>query len=644
MYSLSRKREPSLRRSSATLVALLCLLTLCAEKARAQTPGSVGQGRAASFRPASSKNGGLLHVGAAVPLPVEGVPQQIFSYAATRGNPRHLLACSSEVDSRNARVSSAAYTSFDGGNTWMRTLLDTQSDWVTETTCAMGSEGRAYFAAGVSNTSHGDFDHSSGSAELYRSSDDGLHWSKARRYPFIDWMQLAADEGSNEYLHLFGNQQAEGVGDSGAGAWVEKRRPMWKMDDELTLSAPTFPSGVPADNHDQGFPLAAVVDGEKVIALFGEIPSRSFVIYQADASGYRMLSKVPMPPEARPYGTLSAQMTMDRAHHRLYVAVPALVDKHAVVVLARSGDGGSSWNSTVLIREDIPMPTDEIVYMYTAVAVNADGIVGLEWFPGIGCPRFAVSTDAGASVADSMLLGSCDRERGQTFSRFAMEANVNVYNDRSPVDHPLTYSASALPGFSVRASASMLGSVHLTADAMGRFHPFWTEPRWDGIKTFTAAVSIGLAEPEAVPLSELADVSPDYLVRVANATVDPIEGTYSADISVRNSGSAFMPYPLWLQAVTDRSDCGALRYLNPSGVSKDGHAIFRVPEPLDRQLLFPGEDSLPVHIVIDTEGCGAGGVSMAQTARQSAMKLRSFFPVSVRFHIYARSPEPAKSN
>ena len=629
--------SPVIRGRKKKSAMAICVAMLCAECLLPQPCCAQGQGTARSGSASvTNQIGAKLDVGPATPLPVKGIPQQFFAYSDPEDHSGKLLACAFVTDPEDARLSSSVYVSFDGGNSWMRTLLDAHSDWVSETSCAVGTEGRAYFVAGVSNTTAGALDHTTGFAELYRSSDAGLTWSEARRYPFIDWMQLAASgQGSAEKVYLFANMQAAGVGDAGQGVWIEKRRPMWKLQDGLQLSSPMFPEGVATGNKDHGYPVGAIVDGDKTIALFAEIPSRSFVLYQSDAVGYRLLSTIKLPAGTEAYGSLSAQLTFDSLRRIFYVAIPVLEQGNPALVLARSDDGALTWHSHVLIRESAPMRRDEKTYLYAGVAVNREGVLGLEWFPGEGCPVFAISSDAGASLSDSQPLGSCSGRRGSYADGFALDTNLKTYNDRSPIDHPLAYSRTAPPGFTVHASAGALGSVHIAADSEGRFHAFWTEPRWDGIRTFTSTVSVGRRERQTLRLSGLNETSGDSAVRVVRADFDPVDATFNMDISIRNIGSIASSYPLWLEAFADRSDCGAIQYLSASGVSESGHPVFKVPRRPDRQVLFPGEDSLVLHILLAVDGCRGGGISLTERARQNAMNLHSFFPLAVRFHVYS---------
>lgn len=584
-----------------------------------------------------------LEVGPAVVLPTVGVPQQMLAFAAP-DEPDRILACTSESDPARARLVSAAYVSFDAGNTWMRTLLDADSDWVSETACSIGPRGLAYFSAGNSDTHRGALNHSSGSAEIFRSSDGGLTWTLPRRYPFIDWMQMASSQnGADVGVYLFGNVQAAGDGDRGAGAWMDRYRPLRRSEDGLSFSSPVFPETSANDAREEAFPISAVMLGEgRALALYAEIRTKTFALYEASADRYRLVSRVPIPAGVEVYGPLSAQMAYARTGKfagRLYVAIPVLGNRRPALVLASSDDDGGHWRSRVLLRGDSELSAQQITYLFAGIAATPAGVLGIEWLSGTGCPIFAVSLDGGESVTDSVLLGSCDQSERLPTSGFVFDQNLNAYNDRSSIEHPLMFSPTADPGFSVRASANLLGALQIAADTAGRFHAFWTEPGTTAIRTLTATISMGKPSSKPLALSDSEDITLETAVRIERQRFDPATATFDLDLSIRNIGAVNIPYPEFLEVVNDRSDCGRLEYLN-APASVHGHPSFHLPRRPDRHQLFPGEDSLPVHIEIVAQGCGIENVSLMQSARAQAMKHLILIPLAVRFHVYASRLQP----
>lgn len=616
---------------------------LAAAEALAIAAGFAMPRQASEFVPVRSRTGGKasdspkIEIGPAIRLPVEGNPQQIWASAAP-DDPDRLLICSLETEYNKARVISSVYASLDGGNTWMRTLRDAHSDWVSEAACAEGTKGRTYFVTGVSDTSNGSTRHEWGTMEAYRSSDGGLSWGEPRRYPFIDWMALGVEPGPrNDRLFLFGNIQANGAGDAGAGGWSDKGKPLFTSNDGLTYSEPIFPLNADSDRKGYAFPLGAVVlnDGQ-VVVLFAEIARKSFAVYRYDGTSYHQTSTIPMPEGVSSYGPLSAHLALDRSGRfagRLYAAIPALEANRPVLVLAHSDDQGNSWRSHRLLRRETVLQTDEIEYFYAGVAVNAAGIVGLEWNAGTDC-QFATSSDGGESVDDLHTLGGCGVHDG---SPIAATAYLKSGNDRSPADHPVRDSIGLPTGFTVHVGTSLLGSVQIVADAAERFHAFWSELRDDGIATLTSTIFTTRQNAKTVLAMEGEEITSRSLVHVENERYDAVQGRFGIEVSVRNIDASAVPYPRFLEVVAERSDCGHIKYLNPYGISEGNQAVFRVPARPGQPALFPGDSSLPVHLELSVEGCE--GNRLVAKARLLALKNTTLVPLSVRFRVWSAARE-----
>jgi len=584
-------------------------------------------------------------VGTPVPLPVQGVPQQLWASAAP-DDPDRLVVCTFESDGEHGEFISSIYVSLDAGNTWMRTLLDDHSDWVSETNCAAGSQGRAYFVAGVSDTSRGTMVHELGSTEAYRSWDGGVSWSRAREYPFIDWTAIGVNpEGLEERVFLFGNVQANGIGDHGAGSWNAKTKPLLVSSDRLSFSEPIYPDEVSYTQN--GYPLSVVApSSDVVLALYAEIPNNVFSIYRWNGKRYQRLSTIAMPVGVKPYGPLSAHMAMDKMgkfRGRLYAAIPGIESHHPVVVLAHSDDEGRSWTAQVILRRAKELSEHEIEYFSAGITVNRDGVVGLEWLPGTDCAELAISTDGGISVAERHALGNCpdSLDKGSVSSPTA--SFLKVYNDRSAVDHPLQYASGALPGFTIQVATSLLASVQIDADAGGRFHVFWCEMGANGPMTLTATVLPQRTWEAYSTLSDSIEVTKDSLIRVERELFDERTGTFRIDLQIKNQSPLPIAYPTILEVVSSRSDCGKVRYLNAVGYSGGGDTLFRVPRRPDRLRLFPGEASLPVHLEIQADGCGGSDARLVDRAKQQALESRPVFPLVLRFQVFAAVTGPSEN-
>src|SRR5262249_2565163 len=245
----------------------------------------------------------FVETGSPVTLPTLGLVRGVQSSAAPDDENR-LIVCTFESMDGQAKHASAVYVSLDRGNSWMRTLVDESSDWVSEPSCASGQAGRAYFATSASDTSRGSLSHARGLTETFRSLDGGLTWEHPQRYPFFDWTLLHVSSSrseADERVYLLGNRIAQGFGGRGNGSWMPLHGPIALSDDGLTFDAPQFPEGFDAKDSDRFglFPLGAVSFSEdETLFAFGKLYPRlkaEYVFLRYSREGYRQVASIPLP-------------------------------------------------------------------------------------------------------------------------------------------------------------------------------------------------------------------------------------------------------------------------------------------------------------------------------------------------------------
>jgi hypothetical protein len=575
-----------------------------------------------------------VEVGPAVPLPIEGVAVKMFASAAPDDEDR-LLVCDFESDHDHGRHVSAAYVSLDAGNTWMRTLVDASSKWVSEPSCAAGAHGGSYFVASASDTSRGGLNHARGSTDAFRSLDGGLTWTGPRRYPFIDWTSLAVADGDNSWeskVYLFGNNVANGFGDSGEGTWLHRRALMAVSDDGLHFKPPTFPSveGDPAKTGYYPIGTLPLRDGS-ILALFARLAQpktgSGFVLYKAEGTTYAPLGIIEMPPGIRDVSFLDGQLAIDRrkdSRDKLYVAFPAIDNGRYALILGSSIDSGKTWSVHALLHGALVPELAERRSTFTAIAVNVDGTVGLEWLPPGGCTVFAVSVDGGESVSEKLPLGACQEGEDLGLQQpAAVEAHMRMM--------------ASGQGLSAYLDTASPDGVQITADAVGRFHLFWNETSRDGkVSLVTSTVTAHFAEVGRATPPDLAgatDLTRGLSISLVSEKFDPYTGTFGMDVVVENRDRE-IPYPSLLVVATDHSDCGKLSYLNAFATSESGKAVFRIQKAIGKGDLLSGEATLPIHLEIRAAGCeNIHGSLVAQGRKVVAGRGHLFTPLSVQFQV-----------
>src|SRR5437667_3417882 len=87
--------------------------------------------------------------------PNVGYHGEVMAVADPESN-NNLIVCGFRANQQTgAAYEGYVYQSGDGGRTWREVLVDANSQWVSEESCAFGASNQAYFASGVSDTYHG---------------------------------------------------------------------------------------------------------------------------------------------------------------------------------------------------------------------------------------------------------------------------------------------------------------------------------------------------------------------------------------------------------------------------------------------------------------------------------------------------------
>ena len=582
-------------------------------------------------------NASRMSVGPSIALPTLGLSRQA-ALSSAPDFPDRLLVCSFEADLVHARNVSVAYVSLNAGNAWYRVLEDTNSDHVSETSCSAGSAGRGYFAASFVGPDRGQ---ASGTAEIYRSFDGGLTWTKPSRFPFIDWTALAVTPSSSslEAVYLFGNQIAGGIGDTGDGNWQQQRGLMLFSEDGERFSQPEFLPDQWTTGNRGALPLSTVILGDgSVLVLYLRSPNGSgkpaLRLYRVKHHSWNFVSNIEMPNGLDVLNLGESQMAFDRNGHfsgRLYVAFPATHAGKAALGLSTSDDEGKTWRTAVFLEEDQSSSTGYDNSPSVGIAVNNRGILGVQWLAPRGCPIFAISTDGGSSIRESAMLGSCNTQGGSAEFPRQVAGRMLTTNVSGPVDQISGRPNSPESGFMMYEAETPFWGAQIAADAAGRFHALWSETRSDGSNVLlTAAISVDLPVQKSLDISHSHDVTENFQVKARQVRFDPYTMTFSVDVVVTNRASVALAYPSLLQVQSQYSDCGILQYLNPDA-AYDGVPIFRVPLDSRFRRLHPGDDTLPIHLEVRIEGCDARQIF----ERRGISKANGqwFYPLSLRFRV-----------
>ena len=470
----------------------------------------------------------------------------------------NLIVCGARMNPRTgAAYEGYVYQSNDRGRTWLEVLVDTNSRWVTEESCAFGEGHRAYFAASASNTSitsAGLPAHEYGNLRLYRSPDSGRSWQTIQVDHFMDWTSMAVDvrPGLNRgTVYLFANDVFDGVGRDlpGNRPYLSIRRETPAL--ELSVIAGNWTTNAMRGGSVGGiYPQGTVVlsDGAVITVCWAQKPIK-------DASGKEVLVEAVAAYATRDGGKtlegpvalwneyILSNLAVNKATDELFVAFAArarpaqkrtLPDAFSLsefltaegkLMLATSTDKGRTW-STHSVNPPSGVSLDVAFLASPSIAVNKEGLIGFLWYGQGRHPAFfGISRDGGASISEII--------------RLTPEERASAAGQKYYIDSALAYAtagSSQLPPY----------SNALVADIAGAFHPIWCERSNGPVELYTQMISIAGDYPAkaALSLEGLTDVTERVQVREENFRFDHLGQLYAYDVVVMNRSVQVLNGPI----------------------------------------------------------------------------------------------------
>jgi len=453
------------------------------------------------------------------------------------------------------------YQSGDGGETWREVLVDAESQWVSEQSCAFGPAHQAFFAAGVSDTSRGKPRHEYGNLHLYRSLDGGQRWRIIHIDRFMDFTSMTVDVTHGirrNTVYLFANAVIDGM--TGRRWTVET--PYLATFREIPNLSFSVTSG--RFNSDQAslkvpgkYPQAstvlsdgtalAVFSGEKEISDGWSRTTLFSVELGTSRDGGKTLDKAVIYEDVDPL--IASGLAVNEAKGEIYIAWTAGSRNHAEnkLMLASSRDKGCTW-----AVKSVRQPQNRALDLRAgtlSLAANKDGVLGFMWY-GTDARRvyFGASFDAGNSLSGVVQLTPeplpCSWH------------GVLLADDRRLVVSPPSWNASShslepLKIFTLGTNAFGYSSGNaLVADRTGVFHPVWSEVANGTTHLWTRAVSMGVTiESKRLPnIDGLTDISERIVAHISLARYDHLDHLLAFDLAVTNKAETTIQAPVLIEA------------------------------------------------------------------------------------------------
>jgi hypothetical protein len=534
---------------------------------------------------------------------------------ADPADPNRVMVCSMRFSQRENRLTSGIYTSFDGGDKWVLSHVDSSSRFsgVWDPACAYGVNGQAFFVAtSIADTALSDKKSNKayaawsmgGSEEtrVFRSPNGGRSWLPPIKMSMIDREQLQMDRGKESpfrgrmYLHgTFSTIWALHSVDSGR---------TWRRSEE---------TGIPEEGLQLQWTETVLPDGTYLLpfGIYGEPrdgkPATAALAVAASADGGDHFGQ-PIPVPGVSPGCALAALASDHSasvfRGRLYLSWGDMYRNRCALFVVHSDDKGRSWSSPVRATAPPPAPAGHYETPFVPqIAINGRGVVGLAWYDWSTQAikremrlRFTASLDGGDTWLPSV------RVSAHSFSiknppEFAAQVvskgggrrlgdkrsdSVDVWAWPSPRAY---YPWNNAPG----DYAGMAGG------ADGAFHAFWIDNRTGVGELYTARVTVNgtvgrLRDGEFANLKNLTSaIELQYTSSVWNAKARMITLEYR----ILNTSHDTIKAPLKLRIVRLESDLGIpmllLRQTNTGGAGTVLDLSHTVPAPG----LAPGQATAP---------------------------------------------------
>lgn len=457
---------------------------------------------------------------------------------------------------RAAGFESFVYQSSDRGRTWRETMVQDDTQWVSEGSIAYGLSHRAYFVASSSLTGTGNSatDHHRGTTRLYRSRDGGRRWELVHSRPFMDWTRLfvnntaRAERGT---VHVLANVMADGL-----GKWLPERPPLLSLQGEPLL--PQFVAALPQVPGKSSFPQGATVlsDG-RIVAVANapiyapgnqSITGGAVEALRSSDGGRSFAEPVAVWPEPR----WTSALAVHPRSEQLYLAFSVSDDpnwnpeKQHRLMLARSADGGATWQTHRVAAP--PGETIDIGFKAPSLAVNDHGVLAFLWY-GHGQQRVycGVSLDNGHTLARVDELTPAIEPHRPTWPMVERSLNAIISPPRGETgDFRLRVDGDG-PGWGLGWRNPPFGNS-VVADAKGGFHAAWAEVANGSITIYSRTFGVvphsdSGDEPNLDPL---ADVTKRFRVEADNCRLDSLGGTVAIDVAVVNVGEEAVSAPLFI--------------------------------------------------------------------------------------------------
>lgn len=525
--------------------------------------------------------------------------------AADRSNGKNLIGCTMAFSPQQNKVVTIAYVSHDNGKTWNFGVTNDAGILSGDPACTFGPDGKAYFIAIERSSTPTD------RVVVYRSTDYGRTWSPATTLPgsapSVDRPYVIVDQSSGKNrgrVYVYGQIAQRTVDGEFAGLSLA----VWRsLDNGVTFYGPTVRSRDKAFSYHLANSvvlsdgtlvcLIAELDGQKrndgyVNSQYrkADVKNGTLKVVTLTDGGESFTNGVRVSDmyadwreESFGIPSLAVDPGSPTFKDRLYAAWADGRYGRTQILISHSADKGKTWSTPQLVSDGQPTVGEGSDSFMPAVAVNADGVVGVMWYDrrdiraGMGYyVRFSASLDGGETWQPSVRVS----EALKTFeSHVAWPITAGVWRN----------SGGGL-SLNFRRFEWLAGghTAGIAADANGAFHPFWVDNRTGISQIWTSWVKVrgNVIKNGSLELSKLEDLSRSTMLEIDDCHYEKTDNVLSCNARLKNTSKESLAGPLRLRVMALRSELGEPQIVNADNGQNGIGAVWNFDMEIQ-----PGESS-----------------------------------------------------
>ena len=523
-----------------------------------------------------------------------------------------ILLGGSMIVSETTGFTSVVYVSRDGGAHWEPKLKIGRPDQdvdQTDPAVAFGPDDTLYFISNARTPEPGVRAY----ANLFQSQDGGESWKAIGEFPFFDRPFLAVDDTDT---HSRGTIYVVGkAANFGSGIIEDRSRAIYSVaisnDSGKTFRYSRFlmPVG-------QIAPPFVLSDGTAVFLMTENVSGAEDAkegvpnivlkaVTTSDAgvtfSKPAVLARYSQPASHRmwashPVLSLAGDRTTGVFKDRLYAVYAGSQPGISQIALVYSSDKGRTWSKPTIVSEHGSKKGVTRVSFMPMVSVNSKGVVGVSWYDrsesenGLDFTvRFAASFDGGETFLPSVKVS--DKAFTHTDDgQWVLHGYAQGGGHRSPWNPAVNGGALRIQLAEGAISHHYGGqTAGLSADAAGGFHPFWIDNRTGTPQVWTATIKVdgSVLRNGSTELSDLEDLSENFVLRVERPHYDRQSNILSVDIRIQNVSREPIRGTLKARVVSLKSDGVAT-------LKENGRNIPAVGAVIDLTALLEGGELPPM--------------------------------------------------